>query len=128
MKKKWKIVLGAVFGILALILVVFQYSKPLEVNLLTVPKGDMAKTFREEGVVKAEKENHVYSLYGGKIATISVREGDMVKQGDSLVTFDNQEILYQIQSLQGQMRSIEAQKYLQELTVDIETKIGRAHV
>jgi len=38
-----------------------------------------------------------------------------------LVTFDNQEILYQIQGLQGQMRSIEAQKDLQELTVDIET-------
>lgn len=121
MKRKWKIILGAAFGIMAIVMVIFQNTKPLETNLLTVPKEDIAKIFREEGIVKAERENHVYSLYGGKIATISVREGDKVKEGDSLVEFDNQEILYQIQSLQGQIRSIEAQKALQELTVDIET-------
>lgn len=121
MKKKWKIILAVAFGIVAIAMIAFQSTRPLETNLLTVPKEDIAKTFREEGIVQAESENHVYSIYGGVISSISVREGDIVKQGDRLVSFDNQEILYQIQSLQGQIRSIEAQKDLQELTVDLES-------
>lgn len=121
MKKKWKIILGAAFGIVAIVMVIIQSTKPLETDLLTVPKEDIAKTFREEGVVRADNENHVYSVYGGKIASISVREGDKVKKGDTLVAFNNQDVHFQIQSLKGQIRSIEAQKDLEELTVDIDT-------
>lgn len=121
MKKKWKIVLGAAFGIVAIAVIIMQYTKPLETELLTVPKEDIAKTFREEGIVRAGNENHVYSLYGGMVTSISVDEGDTVAKGDSLVTFSNQEVRYQIQGLQAQIRSIEAQKDLEELTVDIET-------
>lgn len=122
MKKKWKIILG-VFALVAIVgMIAFQSTRPLEADLLTVKKENIAKTFKEEGIVKAEKESHVYSVYGGKITGISVKEGDKVKQGDLLVSFDNQELNYQIQSLQGQMSSIEAQKDLQELTIDLETK------
>ncbi len=121
MKKKWKIILGIAFGIVAIAMIAFQYTKPLEVDLLTVPNEEIAKTFREEGIVRAGEEAHIYSVYGGNVANIHVREGDNVEQGDSLITFNNQEIRYQIQSLQGQIRSYEAQKDLEELTVDIET-------
>jgi HlyD family secretion protein len=120
MKKKWKIILGAVFGIIVLLTLVIQYTRPLETALLTVKKEDIAKTFREEGIVKATKETYVSSVYGGKISSVHVREGDLVEQNAPLVSFDDQEILYQIQSLQAQMRSIEAQKDLQELTIDLE--------
>jgi HlyD family secretion protein len=122
MKRKWKIILGAfvVIGIAAI--TAFQVTKPLEAGLLTVKKDTIAKTFKEEGIVKAEKETQVSSVYGGKITGISVREGDKVDPGDLLVTFDSQELNYQVQSLQAQMRSIEAQKDLQELTVDLQTK------
>jgi HlyD family secretion protein len=103
-------------------MIAFQSTRPLEADLLTVQRNSIAKTFKEEGIVKAEKESHVYSTYGGKITAISVREGDKIQKGDLLVSFDNRELDYQIQSLQGQIRSIEAQKDLQELTIDLDTK------
>lgn len=122
MKKKWKLIIGGVIGIIVIIMTVLQVTKPLEAELLTITKKDIAKTFKEEGIVRAEKEFHIQSAYGGKITSLLVQEGDKVKPGDQLVAIDNQELQYQIQSLQGQMRSIEAQKDLQELTIDIETQ------
>jgi HlyD family secretion protein len=122
MKKKWKITLGAVLLIFIILMVVIQTAKPLETKLLILKKEDIAKTFKEEGIVKAEKETIVSSLYGGKLTGISVKEGDNVQAGDVLATFDSQELHYQIQALEGQLRSIEAQKDLEELTIDLETK------
>lgn len=122
MKKKWKLIFGALIMIFLILTVFIQATKPLEAELLTVKKEDLAKTFKEEGIVRAEKETLVYSLYGGKVKNIPVKEGDAVKAGAVLATFDSQELLYQIQNLQGQLRSIEAQKNLQELTIDLETK------
>ncbi|NLI90823.1 MAG: efflux RND transporter periplasmic adaptor subunit [Peptococcaceae bacterium] len=122
MKWKWKIILGALVLIAILSITIFQFTRPLQAGLLTVKKDSIAKTFKEEGIVRAEKESKVYSVYGGKITGIPVREGDVVQQGDLLVSIDNQELSYQIQSLQAQMRSIEAQKDLQQLTIDLETK------
>lgn len=122
MKKKWKFILGAVLLIFIILMVVIQTTKPLEADLLTIKKEDLAKTFKEEGIVKAEKETLIYSLYGGKVTGIPVKEGDTVKAGTLLASFDSQELHYQIQNLQGQIRSIKAQKDLQVLTVDLETK------
>lgn len=122
MRKKWKIALGAVFGVVVLSNLIFQTLKPLEVSLMKVEAEDISKKLTEEGIVLAEEEKYISSIYGGKITGINVREGDKVKKGDILITFDTQEIAYQIQSLQGELRSIQAQKDLQELTVDLETK------
>ncbi len=122
MKKKWKFIIGGIIGVLVIAMTVLQVTKPIEAELLTIAKKDIDKTFKEEGIVRAEKEFHIQSVYGGKITGLPVREGDTVKAGAQLATFDNQELQFQIQSLQGQIRSIEAQKDLQELTIDIETK------
>lgn len=121
MKKKWKIILGLVILIFLVLMTVLQITKPLEAELLTIQKGDIAKTFKEEGIVQAEKSTLLSSLYGGKVTGIPVKEGDLVKAGDLLVSFDSQELVYQVQALQGQLRSIEAQKDLQELTIDLES-------
>ena len=121
MKKKWKIVIGASFAVIVLFSLIYQQLKPLEITVAEATLGDIAKTFKEEGIVRAENETYVSSVYGGKITSVHVREGDLIQKGDVLVTFDSQEIGYQIQSLQGQLRSIEAQKHLQEMTIDLET-------
>ncbi|HHV65071.1 MAG TPA: efflux RND transporter periplasmic adaptor subunit [Peptococcaceae bacterium] len=122
MKKKWKLILGAVLGFFILSVLVFEATRPLNAELLTVQKEDIAKTFRENGLVRAEKETLIYSLYGGKISGIHVKEGDKVKAGDLLVSMDSQELRYQVQQLEAELRSIKAQKDLQELTIDLETK------
>lgn len=122
MKKKWKLILGIVLALIIIGAIIFQATRPLEAELLTVPKEDIAKTLKEEGLVQAEKETLIYSVYGGKITSISVKEGDKVKAGDLLVSIDSQELNFQIQQLQAELRSIEAQKDLQELTIDLETK------
>jgi len=122
MKKKWKIILGAILSVCLIAVLALQYTKPLEAELLTLQRQDLAKTFKEEGRVKAQNETQVYTQYGGKVLKVPVKEGDIVKAGDLLTTFDHQALNYQIQNLQAQLRSIEAQKDLQVLTIDLEAK------
>lgn len=124
MKKKWKIIFGLIVLIVFITVAVLQATSPLEAELLTIQKDDIAKTFEEEGMVRAEQEILVSSLYGGggKITRLAIQEGDTVQKGDLLVGFDSQELSYQIQNFQAQMRSIEAQKNLEKLTIDLETK------
>lgn len=122
MKKKWKLILGALVLLSIIVLTVMQYTKPLTAELLTVERTTIANTFKEEGIIKAQNEALIYSVYGGKITNLPVKEGDTVKRGSLLAKFDSQELSYQLQNLQAQRRSIEAQKDLQELTVDLEAK------
>lgn len=122
MKKKWKLIFGLIIIIALIAAAVLQALKPLEAEVLTIKKADISKTFKEEGLVQAEQKTLISSLYGGKITNLAVKEGDIVQAGDLLAAFDSQEYYFQVQNLQAQLRSIEAQKDLQELTIDLETK------
>lgn len=122
MKRKWKIVIAILFLVAITAIGVFEYTKPLDVDLMKVKPQTIARTFKEEGTVTAKNEYPVYSANGGRIIELSVKEGDVVKKGDLLVACDIQELLYQRQQLQNKLKSIEAQKDLQELSVDLESK------
>ncbi|NLP43098.1 MAG: efflux RND transporter periplasmic adaptor subunit [Peptococcaceae bacterium] len=121
MKKKWRLILGILLALIIIGVMVAEALKPLEAELLTVERGSIAKTFQEKGLVQAAQETKVYTPYGGKVTRLNIQEGDQVEAGTLLLTFDSQELSYQIQNLKAQIRSIEAQKDLQELTIDLET-------
>jgi len=118
MKKRWKLIFGILILIALAVYGVLEYTKPLEAELLEIKPQTISKSFKEEGLVIAGTEKQIYTVSGGKITSLPVSEGNKVTKGNLLVSFDSKELSYQIQQLQGNIRSIQAQQNLEVLTVD----------
>jgi len=120
MKKKWKIILGC-FSLVAVILFfAISSNKELETTLLEIQPGSIAKTFTEEALVKSAKEFPLYTTYGGTIAKLNIQEGQTVQQGDLLLTFDSAELHFQLQRLQGELKSIQSQQELELAKLELD--------
>jgi HlyD family secretion protein len=108
-KKKMKWILGGIVAIVIVLAALFQGSRPLEVKTLEVLPREIAKTFEEEGLVVTENETIISAPLGGKIAAIPVKEGDRVLAGELLAVLDSRALNFELEDLQGQLRSLKAQ-------------------
>ncbi|HHY06397.1 MAG TPA: efflux RND transporter periplasmic adaptor subunit [Clostridia bacterium] len=113
MKKKAKIILGSLCLVALVLFLVFNKSNDLDAKLLKVQPRTIAKTFTEEGLVKAAKEDPLYTTSGGKIIDLHIQEGQQVQKGQLLLTFDPTELHFELQQLQGQLKSLQAQQELE---------------
>lgn len=122
MKKKVK---WAIAGMLLLALVVYgvaQALRPLQVETLLIKPQTIAKSFTEEGLVVPALEKTIHTEAGGKVAKVTVAEGDLVPQGKLLAEMDTTALDFQLASLRGQLLSIEGQR-LQSLRPASETQL-----
>ncbi|MEW6662751.1 MAG: efflux RND transporter periplasmic adaptor subunit [Bacillota bacterium] len=102
-----------IWGIFLLGLVAYAVAgavRPLKVETVVAEPQTIAKTFTEEGLVVPVLEQVIYSAAGGKVAKLAVAEGEQVESGKLLVEMDTREIGYQLDSLRGQLSSIEGQQ------------------
>ncbi len=113
MKKKWKVILGSLIFVCIVTVIILNGLKPLPARLLEIHPQSIAKTFKEEGLVVAKEEYLIHTAYGGKVASLSVQEGQKVAAGDLLVVFDDSELRYQLEQLQGQYKSLKAQQEME---------------
>lgn len=120
MKKKWKLILGGIVVVIIAAVVIMEATKGIEAKIVTVTTQDIAKTFKEEGQVVADQDLPLHTVKGGKISAIPVHEGDHIKNGDILMTFDSQELVYLLEQLDGELRSLIAQKDQEKSTISIE--------
>jgi HlyD family secretion protein len=110
MKRKWKIVLGAVLAVFILGFILFNTTKGLKAELLEIQPRIISKTFQEEGTVVSEVERPIYPMYGGKIVDLPVEEGQRVNKGDLLAAIDSKELTFQLQQLQAQLKSVQGEE------------------
>ena len=64
----------------------------IKVNSYTAGRGSMLRTTEINGNVVTNNSVSYYSQIDGCIASIAVKEGDYVKKGDLLISYDNDEI------------------------------------
>lgn len=110
MKTKWKIVIGILVGLAAVSFFLFNQLRPLEAETAEVQLRDISRFFTEEGKVVPKTEQTVYSLYGGEIKDVHVKEGQTVSRGDLLVELDSSELDFQLRQLQAQLRSVQGEE------------------
>jgi HlyD family secretion protein len=110
MKKKWKIVLGALLIVVIAGVVIFESTKGLEVSAVEMKTGTIAMTFKEEGMIIPDIERPIYAIYGGEVIEVAVYEGQEVRAGDLLVVLSSYEIDSQIQQAQAQLRSLQGER------------------
>lgn len=119
MKKKWKLILGGIVAVGLILMIIFQSTRPLEVKVLEVREREISKTFKEEGLVVTDKETPVHAVLGGKLEAIPVSEGEHVQAGALLAVFDSRSLLFELQNLEGQMRSLKAQQETEKSAADL---------
>ena len=66
-------------------------------------------TFTETGTVVSQSSSDVYSLVNGKISSISVVEGEVVKKGDVICIIDSSDLNYEIKKLESSISGYRAQ-------------------
>jgi len=120
MKRKWKIIFSSLLLVAVLLFLALSSNQELETKLLEVQPGSIAKTFMEEGLVKSAEEYPLYTAYGGTIEKLPIKEGQKVQEGDLLLTFDPAELHFQLQQLQGELKSIQAQQELELAKLELD--------
>ncbi|NLX90552.1 MAG: biotin/lipoyl-binding protein [Firmicutes bacterium] len=101
----WGVVVAALVGVS-----VYSATRPLQAELLEIKPRTIEKKFTESGTVSAVWQKDFFSVSGGKVLTVNVKEGDEVAAGELLLALDTRDIDYQIVQLEGQLISLRGQE------------------
>lgn len=94
-KKRNGIIIGSIAGVLVVVLLILMFVVPdsgVEVNLVEVKPRSMSQHYNTTGEIISDGDTN-YTMYSGTmVKTVNVKEGDTVKKGDVLATFDTASI------------------------------------
>ncbi len=67
-----------------------RQSKEHLVAVTQVHEGDLSRSYERRGILKARRSVKIHTLEEGMVITLPWYEGDAVKQGEELLTLDNE--------------------------------------
>lgn len=110
-KKIWKIVIPAVAAVVILCIMGINSARnaqevmtnAMKVESITVEKGNVSETVETNGTVVSGEQKTIFSPVNAQVETADFQTGDLVKEGQKLVTFD--------------LKDLEEQNQKAELTV-----------
>lgn len=110
-RKLWKIIIPAAVLIVVVAAAAVNSAKKagealaeaMEVEAVTVEKGDVSETIETNGTVVSGEQKTIFSPVNAEVETASFQTGDLVKEGQKLVTFN--------------LKDLESQNQKAELTV-----------
>lgn len=103
MKKVIKWIMGVLVVLVAGAYGYYESIKPVRVDFFETARGEVVKTFKEEGTVTAVEERDVYAILPNKIISLKVKEGQEITKGQKIASLD-------LEQLQDQIRILEVQK------------------
>ena len=107
MKKRVKIIAGAVLlGVLAVAGLVVLLM-PVRVETETVQKADLLDTFTVSATVTPKDSQYVCAPLAGTVSEVAAKEGETVEQGAKIVVLDDSQTR---DELNRQIESLKAQK------------------
>ncbi|MBS6396082.1 MAG: efflux RND transporter periplasmic adaptor subunit [Clostridiales bacterium] len=107
MKKKVKIIIGAIAVLSAVLIAIFYLCKPVTAETETVLRSDFMDTFTVTGTVKPVNSSYVCAPLSGKTEDIFVQSGTAVQKGETVLKIDDSEAR---EELKNQIASLELQK------------------
>lgn len=113
MKKRVKIIAGAVLlGVLAVAGLVVLLM-PVRVETETVQKADLLDTFTVSATVTPKDSQYVCAPLSGTVSEVAAKEGETIEQGAKIVVLDDSqtrdELNRQIESLKAQKTSAQSE-------------------
>lgn len=110
MKKRWKIILGAIAVLLVAGFLVADLLRGEAVEVKRMDSEDIQHSFTEDGSVTSPDELAVHPLTSARIAELKVEEGDRVEEGDLLVVLEDEEIRCQLEQAEARLRQLEGEE------------------
>lgn len=97
-KKRWKLLIGLVFGILA-VLWWWQSSqaKKPQLTFVSPVREDITASITISGRVDAKEKARLRFVAGGKVVYLGAKEGDQVKKWQTIATIDRAALQKQLQ-------------------------------
>ncbi len=84
-----------------------EAPKPIEVEVIRVASSDMIEHFEVGGILQAEQEAMVSAEINGTVDQQFFREGDLVKVGEILLTFDKEPFVLHLELAKANLRKAE---------------------
>jgi HlyD family secretion protein len=109
LKKKWKFIFGAIILVGSIGFIFNQMTQGLQVTVQKVKAEDFTRSFSEEGVVVAEGEHTIHSLYTARIERLLVQEGDRVEEGELLAVLEDAELNYSLAELEASLSGLQVE-------------------
>lgn len=81
---------------------------PIPVEVMQVSRGSIAELVSVSGNIKSESEISVVSRIQAKIRTLRVKEGDIVRRGQTLVVLDGADIAAQVKQAEASVLAAKA--------------------
>lgn len=110
MKKKVKWIILVFLALILIIYGIYYSTKPLEVSSIEIVPKTVSKSFTEEGKIIVTDEKTLFSPLSGEIDKINVKENQTVKKGDLILTYNTQEMQYNLNQLNAQLQSVKGQE------------------
>jgi HlyD family secretion protein len=107
-KKRFIWMVVALLSVITVISVTLS-GKSVEVDTIQVVKGDLDKYVEEIATVRMEDQILLTATTAGRIREVLKKAGDKVNAGEVLAKLDDQEVFLQIQALEAQKQSAEAE-------------------
>lgn len=101
------LVIGAALAILIAIIVYSRRPEPVEIEVHTLSKGEVASNVSNTrvGTVKACRRAYLAPATGGQVAALYVKESDKVKKGQLLLEVWNQDLKAQVDLQKAQIKA-----------------------
>ncbi|MGM9538134.1 MAG: HlyD family efflux transporter periplasmic adaptor subunit [Candidatus Onthomonas sp.] len=114
LQKRW-LVLAAVVVLALIFLIPFiqeggaRVDTTVMVDTETAFVGEIQETAQGRGQIDSAESTPVQAQYAGKLATVTVEEGDVVEQGDILAVYDTKNLEEQMNELLDELDELDAQ-------------------
>ncbi|MDD3894073.1 MAG: efflux RND transporter periplasmic adaptor subunit [Syntrophomonadaceae bacterium] len=103
-------------------------SRP-SVEVLQVVQGNLVSAVEETGEVRACNSSDVYALQSGRIASVPVKVGQIVEQGQVLVTMESIDLQIEMENVRSQIaQSNSAANGVREVMVNTRYELDQAKI
>ena len=106
LSKKGKIVVGILVFIIVILIGINAYDTKVSKKLYKVNKGQVTDKINSTGVIHSDTIKTLYSLVNSEIIDLKFEVGDKVKKGDVIAKFDKEQIEFQIEGIDAQIRDL----------------------
>lgn len=112
MKKKViiGIILAVVVGFIGFRVSIRNKGNAAAVKTASVTKGDINAYLSTTAIIKAKNSKNYYMPQQAKVKTVNVKVGDKVKKGDTLVTYQVQDLSAAVKQAQINLSTAQSQK------------------
>jgi len=101
-KNRKRMIMSIVFlSVLVTAIIMYAAGNVVEVKTASPVRGNVKNIVEQTGDVETVKKQEIYALYGGRLERIPVEEGQDIKEGQTLLEFDLEDLKIRLEQAEA---------------------------